>query len=811
MPRQIDLPPRSEQTAESPRSADSDEAKQILQGLNEKQREAVKTTDGPVLIIAGPGSGKTRTLTHRIAYLLATGQATPHEVLALTFTNKAAREMKQRVQALVGGPDGRGTKGLWMGTFHSTFARLLRREADKLGYSQDFSIYDTGDAKRIIRDLAGRLGIDTQQFRPRALQRKISSAKNQMLAPAEYRDLARGRVQEMAAQVFGPYQEALRRANAMDFDDLLLRPIDLFDEHPDVLKQYQERWRYVHIDEYQDTNKAQYTLAQMLSARHKNLCVVGDDAQSIYAFRGADIQNILSFQRDYDEATAVRLEQNYRSTGHILQLADSVIDQNDSQLDKELWTSNDEGEPVVLMEALSEKDEAQKIERHIRDLHVRDGYAFSDFAILYRTNAQSRALEKELRQEDIPYRIIGGTSFYQRKEIKDVLAYLKLVVNPSDAASLRRVINYPKRGIGQKTQERVFDYANEHGLTLWQAVEDVQAISTLSTRAKNAVEKFGFLIKKHASKSEDAPAEELAKDLIKEAGVLEELRKEHTRENLVRWENVQELIGAIAEFTETSDEATLSRFLQEVLLLTDEDAREDDSDRVTLMTMHGSKGTEYPVVFVSGLEEGLFPLKRATEEPDELEEERRLFYVSVTRAEERLFLSHARSRYRYGERQSSTRSRFLEEVDPDVVRTEAGERHEQNEGRFSVDSSGGGGEGDSNYQGDDPHYYRRDLRSEDTSTRARSGAHDQRRRTVRREKSSDASESSSGGGRRVVYDEGEGGEIAPGAQVEHPKFGQGKVLSRNGQGEKATATIFFGQEVGQKKLRLKFAGLRLVG
>ena len=799
--RQIHLPPRAEEPNRSDAAEDA-AAQDILDGLNEKQREAARATDGPVLIIAGPGSGKTRTLTHRIAYLLATGRATPHEVLALTFTNKAAREMKTRITNLVGG----GAKGLWMGTFHSTFARLLRREADQLGYSRDFSIYDTGDSKRLIRDLCGRLQIDPQQFKPRALQRKISSAKNQMLAPSEYANLARGRAQEMAARVYGPYQKALRRANAMDFDDLLLRPIDLFEKSPETLKKYQERWRYVHIDEYQDTNKAQYTLAKMLSARHKNLCVVGDDAQSIYAFRGADIQNILSFQRDYADATVVRLEQNYRSTGRILQLAGSVIDQNQNQLDKELWTDKDQGEPVVLMEALSEKDEAQKIERRIRDLHVREGYAFSDFAVLYRTNAQSRSLENELRKEGLPYRIIGGTSFYQRKEIKDVLAYLKLVVNPSDRASLARVINYPKRGIGAKTQERVFNYANENGLTAWQAVEDVQDIDTLSSRAKNAVETFGFLIKKYASKAESAPAEEIAKGLIKDAGLLDELRKEHTRENLVRWENVQELIGAIAEFTAGSEEATLSRFLQEVLLLTDEDNDYEDENRVTLMTMHASKGTEYPVVFVSGMEEGLFPLKRATEEPDELEEERRLFYVSVTRAEEYLFLSHARSRYRYGERTSSTRSRFLEEVDPDVVRTEAGERHEQKKGRFSAGGSGTGSPGDSNYQGDDAHYYRRNLRDEDRSTRARSGSSDKRRRTVRSEKAS----SNGGGGRRVVYDEGHGGEIVPGAKVEHKKFGEGKVLSCNGQGEKATATVFFGKEVGQKKLRLKFAGLRLV-
>ena len=810
MSRQINLPPRAEETAEA-NTAESEEAQAVLDGLNEKQRQAATATDGPVLIIAGPGSGKTRTLTHRIAYLLAAGKAAPREILALTFTNKAAREMKERVNALVG--DGGGVKGLWMGTFHATFARLLRREADRIGYSRDFSIYDTGDSRCLIRDLCGRLQIDTQQFKPRALQRTISSAKNQMIAPQEYENIARGRQQEMAARVFGPYQQALRKANAMDFDDLLLRPIDLFEEHPDILKSYQERWRYVHIDEYQDTNKAQYTLAKMLSGRHNNLCVVGDDAQSIYAFRGADIENILSFQRDYSGATVVRLEQNYRSTERILRLADSVIDQNENQLEKELWTRKDKGEPVVLMEALSEKDEAQKIERRIRDLHVRGEYDYSDFAVLYRTNAQSRSLEDELRGEGIPYRIIGGTSFYQRKEIKDVLAYLKLMVNPSDRASLARVINYPKRGIGQKTQERVFNYADEHGLTAWQAVEDVQEIDSLSTRAKNAVEKFGFLVKKYASKAENAPAEEIAKGLVKEAGVLDELRKEHTRENLVRWENVQELISAISEFTAAEgEEATLSRFLQEVLLLTDEDNQYENEDRVTLMTMHASKGTEYPVVFVSGMEEGLFPLKRATEEPDELEEERRLFYVSVTRAEERLFLSHARSRYRYGERTSATRSRFLEEVNPNVVRTEAGERHEQKTGRFSADGQETSGSGDSNYRGDDPHYYRRNLRSEDTSTRARSGSKNEKRRTVRREKSRrEASSSVAGSGRRVVYDEGHGGEIVPGAEVEHDTFGRGKVLSCDGEGEKATATVFFGKDIGQKKLRLKFAGLRLVG
>ncbi|MCS3829950.1 DNA helicase-2/ATP-dependent DNA helicase PcrA [Salinibacter ruber] len=769
---------------------DPEAEQRILDGLNDKQREAVTTTEGPVMIIAGPGSGKTRALTHRIAYLLAAGKAQPRDILALTFTNKAANEMQERVEALVGDD----ARGMWVGTFHSSFARLLRMEGDKIGYSEDFSIYDTADSKRLIRQQMKGRNLDTDVVKPRSVQRMISSAKNEMIDPQEYAELARGDQQEIVAEVYPAYERALKQANALDFDDLLLKPIELFEQHEDVLEKYQRRWQYVHIDEYQDTNQAQYVLARKLSGRHKNLCVVGDDAQSIYAFRGADITNILNFDTDYPDATTIRLERNYRSTENIIRLADSIIEENDDQIEKSLWTDNAEGEYVALMEALSEKDEAQKIERRVRDLHLRDGMEYGDFAVLYRTNAQSRAIEEALRKENVPYRVIGGTSFYERKEIKDVLAYLKLLVNPNDTASLQRVINYPTRGIGDKTQARLQRYAQQHSLSLWQAVERVEEIETLGTRAERAVGKFRRLIARYASKAGtgSVPADELARDLIQDAGLLSELRKEHTRENLQRWENVQELISALAEYVESTEDATISTFLQEVALMTDQDEAEEGDDKVTLMTLHAAKGTEFPVVFVAGLEEGLFPLEQATQEKAELEEERRLFYVGVTRAEERLYLSWARSRYRYGEQTSNTRSRFLEEVDSDVVRTEAGGELEQQTDRFSAE------EGPSaDYDEMDPHYYRQDLSGDGGATGSSDG--------LRRIESTDG-----GGGRRVVYDEGHG-EIVPGAQVEHQKFGRGKVQSLEGEGDKAAAVVFFGSDVGNKKLKLKYANLRVIG
>lgn len=776
----ISVPETSEpKVVREPSPEDVKRAEELLKGLNEKQAEAARTVDGPVMIVAGPGSGKTRTLTHRIAYLLATKNAWPSQILALTFTNKAAREMRSRVEDLVGEVE---AKGLWMGTFHSVFARMLRREAEKIGFTRDFSIYDTDDTERMIKLLMESYNVDPKRYTPRSVRGRISGAKNQMVTPSEYLSLANDPFEEVAARLYGPYNEALRRANAMDFDDLLGWPITLFEQHPEVLQEYQKRWKYIHIDEYQDTNKAQYLLAKMLSAKRKNICVVGDDAQSIYAFRGADIENILSFQKDYPQAKTVHLEQNYRSTGKILRLADSIIKQNRNQLEKNLWTENPDGEHVLLMEAISERDEAQKIERRIRDLYVRSGLHYNDFAVLYRTNAQSRSMEEALRRGGIPYRIVGGVSFYQRKEIKDALAYLRLVVNPHDDASLLRAINTPTRGIGAKTVEQLVSYADAHKVPLWDAARRSEEAG-LSSRAANAVKGFADLILEHTNLSRNQPADETARALIQASGLLQALRDENTPESLVRLENIHELLNAVAEFVEGGEGRTLSTFLQEVSLVADVDSLQENDNRVTLMTLHASKGLEFKVVFVSGLEEGLFPLAVAAQDPKELEEERRLLYVGATRAEECLFLSFARSRYRFGESQPAIRSRFLDEMEvEDVVMTESGRSFETNKGRFSRSSRRRSYQS-TDYGKMDPHYYRENLREKQ--------------------------EASADSGRRIVYEEGER-PIVPGVEVEHPTFGVGKVIALEGQGDRQAATVFF-QGIGQKKLKLKFARLQVVG
>ena len=764
----------------------------LLDGLNPVQAEAARTTEGPVMIIAGPGSGKTRTLTHRIAYLIATKRAWPSQVLALTFTNKASKEMRARVTDLVGAE----AKGMWMGTFHSVFARVLRREAANIGFSRDFTIYDSDDSERLIRELMARYNVDSKQITPRSVRNNISGAKNQMVSPDEYARLAHDPFQATVAKLYGPYNDALRRANAMDFDDLLGWPIRLFEAHPDLLKAYQERWKYVHIDEYQDTNRAQYLLAKLLAAKHKNICVVGDDAQSIYAFRGADIQNILSFQKDYPDAVTVRLEQNYRSTQRIVAFADAIIKGNAAQLDKKLWTDNDTGDPVVLMEALSERDEAQKIERTLRDISARTGQRWSDAAILYRTNAQSRSIEEALRRGGIPYRLVGGVSFYQRREIKDALAYLRLAVNPTDEASLLRVINTPTRGIGAKTIERMRQHARDEGATLWQSVQDPEAAG-LSGRAAKAVGAFGFLVAQHASKIASTPADQLAREFIAESGLLQALRDENTPEALARLENVHELLNAVAEYVENAapgEERGLSEFLQEVSLVSDVDRMADDENRVTLMTLHASKGLEFKTVFVTGLEEGLFPLAKAAQDPQELEEERRLFYVGATRAEQMLFLTFARSRYRYGDQQSAVRSRFLDELPDlgDLLQTEAGTQFQAKRGRFTLD--GGTVEADADlgrYADVQPDYWKKSLRPDAAP----------KKRKTRTQIDAE---------RQIVYDEGEGGAIVPGAEVYHATFGQGKVLDAEGHGDRAAVTVFF-PSVGQKKLKLKFARLQVLG
>ena len=761
-------------TASEEKTADS-----ILVGLNPAQQEAARTLEGPVLVVAGPGSGKTRMLMHRIAYLLATERARPSEILALTFTNKAAREMRSRIDRLTGP----AARYLWMGTFHSIFARIMRMEGERIGYGRDFSIYDTDDSERVLRQLMQRAHIDTKEYPPRRVRHMLSGAKNRMVSPEEYARSAYGPFQQVAAELYATYEQALRAANAMDFDDLLLKPIALFSQCPDVLETYQTRWKYVHIDEYQDTNHAQYKLVNLLAGRRKNLCVVGDDAQSIYAFRGADIANILSFRRDYPKAVTVRLEQNYRSTGNILRLAESIIGHNQDRIEKKLWTENSDGDPVVLIEAESERDEAQKIEREIRSARAAFGYGYEHFAVFYRTNAQSRSIEDALRQGGVPYRVVGGLSFYQRKEVKDVLAYLRLLINPGDLASMRRVINYPVRGIGARTFERIAAFADERQCTVWEAIEQVASVG-LPTQSARAVVGFRDMMRRHMQEVEQgAPAEDIARSLVEEVGVARQLQQDGKtpEESIARWQNVQELIGAIAEYVaDDSEERTLSTFLQEIALRTDLDDMDDDA-RVTLMTLHGSKGLEFPVVFVTGLEEGLFPIAMAIPEKDAVEEERRLFYVGATRAAKQLYLSWARSRFRFGSSAPSIRSRFLDEIDDRVVRTIGGGPVVQKKGRFQADPDETFDmSGPSAYDGTPPHAYRRNLS-----------------KPARKEN-----------GRTVVYDHGEGA-IAPGRYVDHPTFGEGEVLSVEGHGERARALVAF-REAGRKKLVLKHARLRLI-
>ena len=746
----------------------------VLDGLNGAQREAAETTEGAVMIIAGAGSGKTRTVTFRIAHILEQKKAFPSQILALTFTNKAAKEMQQRIGKLIGEPN---AKGLAMGTFHSIFSRfILRREAEKLGYTSDFTVYDSEDAERIVKNLLQQHGYDTKQFQPRAIFFRISAAKNMLVSPAQYRQTAATLFDEAAAKIFQPYLDFCKRSNAMDFDDLLIKPIELFQKYPDVLEAFQNRWKYIHIDEYQDTNFAQYTITKMLAAKHKNICIVGDDAQSIYAFRGADISNILNFKKDYPDCKVIRLEQNYRSTQKILNLADSIIKHNKDQLKKTLWTENVEGADITLLEGFSERDEAQKIEGNIRHINLNHGYPYRSFAILYRTNAQSRALEDGLRKGGIPYKIIGGTNFYQRREIKDAIAYLRIMVNPNDNESLRRIINTPPRGIGEKTVETINKFAALHGISMWQAVEKVNEIG-VPTVGRGAVERFGFMLAKHAAKLNSLPADELARQIIQDSGILGALREENTPESLARWENVQELLNAIAEFhQENPEEHHLSRFLQEVALLTDADKNDENPNFVTLMTLHASKGLEFPVVFLAGMEENLFPLQMATQSREELEEERRLLYVGITRAEQKLFLSYARSRFKFGQTENTLKSRFLDEMDPSHIKKEGGGNYVNRQHSYQL--------------------------AGDRVERSHFGNTKPPMKQVPTKKPTPKT-----GDYQVEYDADM--PIVQGDRVAHDTFGEGKVLAMEGSGERAKATIFF-KSVGQKKLALKFAKLRRI-
>lgn len=758
------------QPEEAPKGPD------FLTGLNKQQYEAVTHTNGPLLIIAGAGSGKTRVLTYRIAYLLQQFKAAPNEILALTFTNKAAREMKDRIKNLIGD----NAHKLWMGTFHSIFSKILRFEAKKLGYGQDFTIYDTNDSEQVIKQILQELNFDPKEIKPKTIRNKISDAKNQLIDPESYQNrFVSSTLDDITARVYTIYVKRLKQSNAMDFDDLLIKPIELFEENPELLEKYQDRFKYILIDEYQDTNHAQYKATKMLADKYKNICVVGDDAQSIYSFRGADISNILNFQEDYDNAKQVPLEQNYRSTRSILQCADSIIKKNSNQLDKTLWTEQGLGDPVTLLKNYDDRDEANRIAQYIVEVRMRHGYNNNDFAILYRTNYQSRVFEEALRRHDIAYQLIGGLSFYQRKEIKDVLAYLTLLVNKHDETNLIRIINEPSRGIGNKSINDLRNQARESGRSIWSMLEQVEQTDVYKP-AKVRVREFVNMINRLRQELEEGiKLSEVTRSVLEQSGYMKALVEENSHDSMMRRENILEFQNAISYYEKGTSKPSLSAFLQEISLITDGDKFDENKPAVTLMTVHGSKGLEFPVVFVVGLEENLFPVGGREGFDADVEEERRLFYVAITRAEKRLYFSYCKTRFKFGEEQQQLRSRFLDEVDSGVVRTESGATISQTKDRFNLDDS-----------------------STKRSSKSTHVEYDWEASITKKTRSSATTTI------QYEYQDGED-PFQVGTRVLHAKFGEGKIISRSGLGMDAKVVVFF-KKRGQKKLMLRAAPLQVI-
>ena len=765
-----------------------------LDSLNEAQKQPVLHKEGPLIVIAGAGSGKTRVLTYRIAHLMASG-VDSFSILALTFTNKAAREMKGRIAELVGESE---AKNLWMGTFHSVFARILRHEADKLGFHSNFTIYDTQDSDRLISSIIKEMGLDKDIYKYKQIRSRISAFKNSLITvKAYFNDIdlqeadAMSKRPEMGA-IYKEYVDRCFKAGAMDFDDLLLRTNELLNRHPDVLAKYQDRFRYILVDEYQDTNHSQYLIVRALSDRYQNICVVGDDAQSIYAFRGANINNILNFQKDYDDVVLYRLEQNYRSTKTIVNAANSIINHNQTKIDKVVWTSNKEGSPIQLNRLTTDAEEGRHVASSIFEFKMQEQRKNSDFAILYRTNAQSRAMEDALRKRDIPYRIYGGLSFYQRKEIKDILAYLRLIVNPKDEESLKRVINYPGRGIGQTTVDKLVVGAKQHGLSLFDTVIQAKELGIpLNSGTLLKLTNFATLIQRFQIENEGLNAFEIADLVTKKIGLVQELKKDATPEGIARIENVEELLNGMRDFTEGQKEladatGSLTEFLEDVALATDLDNDDDPSaDRVALMTIHLAKGLEFPYVFIVGLEEDLFPSAMSMNTRSELEEERRLFYVALTRAEERAFLSYTLSRYRWGKLIDAEPSRFIEEIDPQYL--DRIEPKESYQFKPLMDTSIFGDENPvkRNYK---PHSDKEKIITTPTPSQ------------LKKLRKIDSGKSIPSQDETIVLTEG--------MEVEHARFGSGVVQSIEGKGSDKKAVIAF-KGFGVKNLLLRFAKLKI--
>ncbi len=770
----------------------------FLNELNDAQKGPVLHKDGPLMVIAGAGSGKTRVLTYRIAHLMKQG-VDPFNILALTFTNKAAREMKKRIAELVGASE---AKNLWMGTFHSIFARLLRFDGDKLGYPSNYTIYDTQDSQRLIASIIKEMGLDKDIYKFKQIQSRISSYKNSLITvKAYFQNPELVEADAMAkrprlGEIYKEYVDRCFKAGAMDFDDLLLRTNELLTRFPEVLMKYQDRFRYILVDEYQDTNHSQYLIVKALSDRYQNICVVGDDAQSIYSFRGANITNILNFQRDYDEVAVYRLEQNYRSTKNIVNAANTIIAKNKNQLQKVVWTANDEGNRIKLHRSITDAEEGRFVAGSIFENRMQLQLANGAFAVLYRTNSQSRAIEDALRKRDIPYRIYGGLSFYQRKEIKDILSYLRLVLNPKDEEALKRIINFPARGIGQTTIDRLTIAANHYGRSIFEVMDNLHLTDLkINAGTRTKLEDFVAMIKSFQIMNETSDAFGLAEYVAKKTGILQEFKKDGTPEGIARMENIEELLNGIKDFVEGQKELAdakgdLTEFLEDVALATDLDKDTGDDDRVALMTIHLAKGLEFPYVYIVGMEEDLFPSAMSMNTRSELEEERRLFYVALTRAEKQAYLTYTQNRYRWGKLIDSEPSRFIGEIDEQYV--EALGQPDTYRFKPLIDAD---------IFGDVDKSRLRQVKPRNGAPPATYGPSETQLRKLRKLKP----ELTSPVGNMHMGDS----DICEGSLVNHSRFGRGTVLKIEGAGNDKKAEIRFDQG-DIKKLLLRFARLEIL-
>jgi DNA helicase II / ATP-dependent DNA helicase PcrA len=776
-----------------------------LSGLNEPQKEAVLHKDGPIMIIAGAGSGKTKVLTTRIAHLMAAHKVDSFNILALTFTNKAAKEMKDRVENTLGNTEARN---LYIGTFHSVFARILRSEAHRMGYPNSFTIYDTDDAKSVVKAVVNELNLDDKHYKPGTVYNRISSAKNALVGYAEYANDYYIQQEDMRsnrpaiAQIYEAYAKRCFKNGAMDFDDLLIKMYELLKNFPEALSKYQRKFRYILIDEYQDTNPAQYEIIKLLGAQHENVCVVGDDAQSIYSFRGATIQNILQFQKDYDDVKVVKLEQNYRSTQNILHVANEIISNNKGQIEKRLFTENAEGEKIKLVRTMSDNEEGKFVADTIQEQKLRNHFNNKDFAILYRTNAQSRAFEESLRRMGIAYTIYGGISFYQRKEIKDYVAYLRLLVNTRDEEALKRIINLPARGIGKTSVDRAILAANENNISFWDVLNRAKEFGYKGGTLE-AIDNFVLMIKSFASMLQTKNAYEVAVHVGKQTAFVKELFNDKSTEGVQRYENIQELLNSIKEWTESPDneegelvDKSLGSYLQQITLLTDADDKDPNADTVKLMTIHAAKGLEFSCVFAAGLEEMLFPNAMSINTREELEEERRLFYVVITRAKRKLWITYANTRYKFGSLVQNEPSRFLEEIPEQYTDRSSAGGGAKNQSAFGFGNSAfnrmnGGGFGGAAFEAE--RKYGAPPKKEATPAYV---VPKPQNKSVEHTPSADFAPSDTSA-------------LKEGQKVEHQKFGFGEVIKMEGSAHNPIATVKFDLN-GEKKIMLNYAKLRIV-